>query len=95
MSVIDLQKARKEREPHIHGVAICCSCKHEWVAVVPVEAGANWLQCPECSTMKGRIMHPVLLAEGVERLECKCGCQVFSATRDSLVCVNCAHVIER
>lgn len=95
MTVIDLSQARKEREPHITGVAQCCACRHEWVAVVPTNAGANWLACPECDAVKGRLVHPVLLAPGVERLECQCGCQVFSATRETLVCVNCAHVIGR
>lgn len=86
--VTSLQKVREERNPHMTGVALCCACKHEWVATAPV--GATFLDCPSCGTHKGRMVHPSLLEPGTDRLECRCGCQMFSVSKGQLVCVNCA-----
>lgn len=93
MSVIDLDQKRQERNPHISGVATCAACRHEWAAAVPV--GTIFLECPKCHTLKGRFVNPALLEPGIERLECQCGCQLFSATRDKLVCINCGRSSDR
>lgn len=95
MSVVDLNKARIERNPHIAGVAECIGCQHQWVATVPASIKTHWLECPECHAPKGRFVAPVLLGEGIERKECSCGCQAFSVTRSELICMNCGQASDR
>jgi hypothetical protein len=36
MPVISLLQLKKDREPHLSGMARCLACRHEWVAVAPV-----------------------------------------------------------
>lgn len=87
MSVHDLEQKRKEKTPHISGLACCSACRHEWADAAPV--GTVFLLCPACGTQKGRFIHPALLEPGAERLECSCGCQLFSLTRTETICINC------
>ncbi len=44
-----------EHRPHAVGHAKCCTCGHEWVAVVPAERpeDAPDLECPQCGHMDG------------------------------------------
>lgn len=93
MTIYNLDTFRNSKIPHISGVAVCSACRHEWAAVAPV--GDVWLKCPACVSNKARFQNPVLLEPGLERVECKCGCQVFSATREKLVCINCGDSTSR
>lgn len=92
-TITDLSVARSKKNPTISGVACCSACKHEWAAVAPV--GTVFLACPSCHTNKARFVDPVLLEPGTERLECQCGCQLFSVTRNALVCINCGTESDR
>lgn len=87
MGVISLDQARKDREPHLCGMARCLACKHEWVAVEP--SGTVWLDCPECSLERGRYIGPVQL--GGEHWHCHCGNDLFQATKDGMYCPNCGE----
>lgn len=87
MNVLDFNKAREVKNPKITGVAVCGACSKEWAASAP--AGQVFLQCPACSTHRGRFVHPALLQEGVARLACSCGCQMFQLTDATRHCINC------
>jgi len=68
------------------------SCSHEWIAVAP--AGATWLECPECHTMKGLFKHACLKsAENNDGWEpwwtCSCGNELFVVYRNGIMCPNC------
>lgn len=96
MSIHSFEAAKLAKVPHINGVAVCCACTHEWAASAPV--GTIFLRCPACHTNKARFVNPVLLEPGVARLECQCGCQLFSVQygeTDKLVCINCGTESDR
>ena len=71
--IISLSEYKEENTPHITGPAKCLCCKHEWQAVAPV--GTDFLECPECHTMKGVYYSPVLYGSDV--WTCHCGCDLF------------------
>ncbi|MGE8453494.1 MAG: hypothetical protein ACN6OP_23365 [Pseudomonadales bacterium] len=74
------------------GTAICCGCKHEWVAVT--EGDGLQLECPECSTMKGHFKWPYGAAEGQYLFVCRCGCEDFfimSKTENGIASVYCRN----
>ena len=77
MTVISLQKAREEREPHLAGEAVCIGCRHEWAGVAPV--GVWQLECPSCGAMKGIWRYPVGAQEGDSYFLCNCGCEALTA----------------
>lgn len=87
MSVINLQAARQEREPHSSGKARCLACKHEWVAVAPV--GAVWIECPSCTLTRGGFIAPHWRDE--HHWTCNCGCDLFHATPEGFYCPNCGE----
>ena len=90
MTVIDLQQAREEREPHVEGSAHCGACGHQWYAVVP--PGVSWgLECSECGSMRGMLTNPIgSPGEDRLRMECACGCQLFFVCGDGhAVCHQC------
>ncbi|WP_051261517.1 helix-turn-helix domain-containing protein [Desulfovibrio inopinatus] len=77
----------KEHSPHVSGEAICLSCKHEWVAVVPV--GTTWLKCPNCGLLKGTGKYPV-----VPEMHwlCTCGTPIFYITQKGAICPMCGTI---
>jgi hypothetical protein len=87
MTVISLQQAKQDREPHLKGAARCLACRHEWVAVAPV--GTVWLECPQCSLERGRYVGAVGI--GGEHWHCACGTDLFHATPRGLYCPNCGE----
>ena len=86
-TVIDLQAARQEREPHSAGKARCLACKHEWVAVAPI--GVTWMECPSCTLERGRFI--AQHERDGEHWNCNCGCDLFYATPDGFYCPNCGE----
>lgn len=85
-NVIDFAAAKEDRVPHMSGHARCLACKHEWVAVSPT--GTLWLECPECTLLRGRYMYPVV-RDAIPHLECNCGNDLFQVTPDGTYCPNC------
>lgn len=85
--VVDLADARRARVPHATGAARCMACRHEWVAVVP--AGTEWLECPACELVRGRMVFPCM-PESSAVFTCNCGCQLFTVTPTGILCPNCA-----
>jgi hypothetical protein len=91
MSVIFLSeiKAEKDRLAKIidtsTGKAKCLSCKHEWMAEVPT--GIEWLECPECSLMKGKFIY----INGREDPHWVCICEndLFKINTEGVYCPNC------
>lgn len=72
-------------DQQLSGMAQCLGCQHKWAAVAPV--GSVWLECPSCSTEKGRyISHAERLED---HWECDCGNDLFHATRNGVYCPNC------
>lgn len=87
--VVDFAKAKEEREPHLCGKAVCMHCQYglegEWEAVAPV--GTVFLQCPQCSLIKGIYVNPIL---DEENWECNCGNGFFAYShRLGMYCPNC------
>jgi hypothetical protein len=87
MTVIDLQAAKQEREPHLSGRARCLDCKYEWTAVAPV--GTTWFECPKCLLERGRMFAQV--QRDAPHWHCNCGCDLFYATADGMYCPNCGE----
>jgi DNA-directed RNA polymerase subunit RPC12/RpoP len=89
-SVIQLQP-KEEKEPKeetgLAGKARCLDCHHEWDAWAPI--GTTWLECPDCSLMKGRFIFPVERKN--DSWECNCGNDLFRATRQGFYCPNCGE----
>lgn len=88
--VISLSEKREETMPHITGIAICLSCKHEWVqitAVVSAESFNLWFECPECGLARGRYKYQHERAG--EHWTCNCGNDLFHITRKGIYCPNC------
>lgn len=83
--VIDLQREREERTPHLSGEARCLACKHKWIAVAPV--GTLWLECPSCTLTRGRYSNQVE-NEGLH-WTCKCENDLFYVTVSAIYCPNC------
>ena len=88
MSTIDLAKERTKRRPHLMGEAACMQCAHEWTAVAPT--GANWLQCPECGSIKGHFKHPCY-RDGSQHWGCQCGCELFLVAEGVIYCPQCGE----
>lgn len=86
--IIDLAKARKEREPHIAGALFCMGCNHEWTAVW--EMGTTEFECPECKSMRGRNKFDVMPSPDAQIWTCvSCGNQLFHLLRDRVHCPGC------
>lgn len=87
-NVIEFQKKDKS----ITGQAKCMDCKHEWTAVVPkdsVDSILEWLECPSCSLLKGRLIHPFMVNK--PHWMCGCGNDLFQVTEDCTYCPNCGQ----
>lgn len=91
-NVVDLAKAREEREPHWAGIALCLHCRHEWDTTAPMDT-LDRLECPSCGTHRGAIKNNFGAAVGDAVLTCRCGCTVLTAVRRvdavRLICVAC------
>lgn len=73
--------------PHLRGEAFCGACKHEWYAVVPVDAACHQhFECPDCHRMWGTMKH-VFVPETV--WTCNCGEQLFWLTPTGASCRRC------
>jgi Zn finger protein HypA/HybF involved in hydrogenase expression len=79
--VIDFQAFR----PHLVGKATCLACSHEWTAVAPI--GTLWLECPECTLERGRLIAQCQRDE--PHWHCDCGNELFYVTADGYYCPNC------
>lgn len=93
MSVIPFVRKEKEEEttPHVTGAAVCLDCKHEWVDVreKPDVPDDRWLQCPACTTHKGRYKYEFAL--GTEEWKCYCGNTLFRITPAFTYCPACGR----
>jgi hypothetical protein len=87
MNVIDLSRARADREPRLSGKARCLACRHEWVAVAPV--GTRWMECPSCTLERGRFVAQV--ERNCAHWHCGCGCDLFYVVEDGIYCPNCGE----
>lgn len=85
-------------EPTQEGAAVCLSCAHEWVAVVPVGTPVNapgevsGLECPKCHSLKG-VMKRFLVYDKCPTWHCeKCTSFLFTIFQasDGTPCVGCA-----
>ena len=85
------QKAAEE-DPHLTGSAHCLACKHEWEAVAPV--GTVWLECPNCTSLKGTLRTPAYPEDDVPILMCGCGCELFVILKDCLQCTQCGNAFD-
>lgn len=86
--IIDLAKARKEREPHIAGALFCQGCDYEWSAVW--EMGTTEFECPNCNSMRGRSKFDVAPTPGSKVWSCmSCGNQLFNLLPDRVHCPGC------
>ena len=47
MNIVDLARAREEREPHLSGEALCEACGHEYAVVAPVGVKQP-MECGKC-----------------------------------------------
>lgn len=72
--------------PTASGEAFCIRCDHRWVATV--ELGTEYLECPECKTLKGVFKYPYAPETA---WECNCGNQLFYITQDGHLCPNCGN----
>lgn len=75
------------KKPHVSGSATCQQCRYRWEAVAPV--GTVEIQCPKCLTMKGLYMYGHEDPGG--SLMCECLCQVFTISRDRVICWRCGR----
>jgi len=90
MNVIDFEKARKDREPHVAGALFCMGCAHEWAAVWP--QGTTKFECPECLSMRGRSKFDVAPAPGAQVWSCtSCTNQLFNLLPDRVHCPGCGQ----
>lgn len=89
-NVVDLVKAREEKQPHLGGTARCLGCKYEWYAVAPVGT-VSGLECPNCQLPQGRYMN--LVEDDGPHWTCACGNQYFSITPQRTYCICCGDTI--
>jgi Zn finger protein HypA/HybF involved in hydrogenase expression len=80
--IIDFNSRRTE--PHLSGKARCLTCKHEWVAVVPV--GVTTMLCPSCGH-DGHMLGEVVTHD--EQWQCHCGWSLFRIDRGGVYCPQC------
>lgn len=70
----------------MQGAAKCLNCEHMWTGKLPV--GQTELQCPECLTMKGVFVWPIIPEEGFECANC--GNIVWYVGLNGIWCSHCA-----
>ena len=83
--VIDIEKAKLAKMPHIIGEAYCIVCKNKWTAICP--SGVVWLECPDCRSMKGLLKYPCSRQGPV--WICECSNYLFEVTPEGILCPNC------
>lgn len=86
------EKQDESDGPQLQGEVVCIGCKHKWMGVASV--GTQWLECPECGTMKGTWRAAVEAGEGDTVYKCSyCGGVAMTAFyRANLfwfICMNC------
>lgn len=85
----------KRERNHVRGEAVCVDCKHTWQAVISekdYQDADGWLECPACSTHKGRLKYPFSLGEKI--WECNCGNRLFEVTPEFTYCPNCGSEVK-
>lgn len=84
--IVDLDRERRDRSPHIGGEAECMLCKRRWTAVAPT--GTTWLECPSCGSEKGHFIGAAI--RDLMGFSCDCGNGMFILYEDNTVgCPNC------
>lgn len=77
----------------IEGGAKCINCKREWYAIVQEEPEgepfAGWLECPDCTLMRGRFNFTHVAPIGTGMWVCNCGNDLFHVTETGHLCPNC------
>ena len=87
-NVVDFNRAKTARDPHISGPAKCTVCAHEWSCVAPI--GTIAFECPNCNGETGVRQGLVAPPEGALVFNCECGNDRFLVTSDYLVfCDQC------
>lgn len=81
-----------EHKPHFGGQAICTACEHEWIAVAPMTADKETLECPSCKRNLGVTKSPFVPEV---YLECDCGSSLYYISPDARVCRNCGKEAEQ
>lgn len=86
-NILDFNAARQRKQPveednYMSGVAVCLECKHTWVAVAKLPV--IFLECPECSTLKGRFESTCIYPD--PHLTCSCGNTLLRVTADFIYC---------
>lgn len=84
--VISLQEEREARQPHVSGPYQCMSCKHEFVAVTPLER--LWIDCPQCGLEHARPKGNIQRVDE-PHWECNCGNDLFYVTPNRTYCPMC------
>lgn len=77
----------EQEVPHMTGTAVCLDCKHEWVAVSPLDT--KWLECPSCTLVRGRYKY--FTERGSAHWNCPCGNDLFHVTPEYVYCPNCGQ----
>lgn len=83
-NVVDISTVK----PHWSGEAICTSCGHEWVAVVPMSADSECIECPSCSKFNGAPKAPFIPET---YFQCGCGSGLFYIKPNGLQCRRCGE----
>lgn len=85
-------------EPMVHGEAVCLSCGHEWIAVVPTGSAVNapadvaGLECSQCHSLKG-VLKKFTVYSDCPTWHCTyCNSFLFTIfqAKDGTPCVGCA-----
>ena len=83
-NVVDLES----RRPHFSGECICSGCGHKWIAVAPMTADKEMLECPSCRRNLGMTKAPFVPETF---FECKCGSSLFYVTHTGVQCRKCGN----
>lgn len=81
---LDNQKGA-ETSSYSLGEARCLSCGYEWMSVARL--GTEWLNCPQCQCLKGKLRYP-FEREGLQ-WRCNCGNELFYLRPEGAFCPNC------
>lgn len=90
MSVIDFPAPNDER--HLEGIARCLGCGAEWDHSSR-QGVFKGFECPSCGLRKGTYVGVVEPLAGDYVLTCGCGCDCFTLSMNSAMCVNCGSRI--
>lgn len=91
-NVTSLQEERLKRGAHVHGMMRCMNpeCRHEQVAVMPVDADEP-AECQRCGLMRSMWIWPFEPEDGTSRYACRCTSQHFMVLMDGVMCIGCGR----